>query len=390
MTISPVMPVYNRSPISFDRGEGVYLYTKDGDKYLDFLSGIAVNAFGHSHPYLVKALKDQADKLWHVSNAFSIDELTRLSHRLAEHTFADSVFFCNSGAEAVECGIKAIRKYFYENGKAHKNRIITFDGAFHGRTTGAIAATGSDKVLEGFEPRLPGFDKVAIDLDAVKAAVTKETAGILVEPIQGEGGIMPLPKGFLSALRDICDENDLLLFVDEIQCGVGRSGKLFAHEHCGIEPDVMSIAKGIGGGFPLGACLMKEPVAATLKAGSHGTTFGGNPLAMAVGNAVLDLALEDGFLESVQEMGVYMGDELQKICDEFPEIVEEVRGYGLMRGLKVQDNLVNIDLILKLRDNMLVVNAAGQNVVRFLPPLIITRAHVDEAMAIIRKTFSNI
>ena len=390
MTISPVMPVYNRSPISFDRGEGVYLYTKDGDKYLDFLSGIAVNAFGHSHPYLVKALKDQADKLWHVSNAFSIDELTRLSHRLAEHTFADSVFFCNSGAEAVECGIKAIRKYFYENGKAHKNRIITFDGAFHGRTTGAIAATGSDKVLEGFEPRLPGFDKVAIDLDAVKAAVTKETAGILVEPIQGEGGIMPLPKGFLSALRDICDENDLLLFVDEIQCGVGRSGKLFAHEHCGIEPDVMSIAKGIGGGFPLGACLMKEPVAATLKAGSHGTTFGGNPLAMAVGNAVLDLALEDGFLESVQEMGVYMGDELQKICDEFPEIVEEVRGYGLMRGLKVQDNLVNIDLIMKLRDNMLVVNAAGQNVVRFLPPLIITRAHVDEAMAIIRKTFSNI
>jgi acetylornithine/N-succinyldiaminopimelate aminotransferase len=390
MTISPVIPVYNRSPIMFERGEGVYLYTKSGERYLDFLSGIAVNALGHSHPHLLEALKIQADKLWHLSNVFPNEPLIKLSERLVELTFADSVFFCNSGTEAVECGIKAVRKYFSDAGKPEKHRIITFDGAFHGRTFGAMAATGSDKILDGFEPRLPGFDKVAINLDAVKAAITANTAAILVEPIQGEGGIMPLPHEFLCTLRVICDENDLLLFLDEVQCGVGRTGKLFAYQNCCVEPDIMSIAKGIGGGFPLGACLMVEKVAKALKVGSHGTTFGGNPLATAVGNAVLDIVAEEKFLAHVREVSEYFGAELQKICDEFPEIVEEVRGVGLMRGLKVKDPLLNTDLLLKLRDNYLVVNAAGQNVIRFLPPLIIEKSHVDEAMAMVRKTFSTL
>jgi len=388
MTISPVIPVYNRSDIVFERGEGVYLYTKDGEKYLDFLSGIAVNALGYSHPHLVEALKTQGDKLWHLSNVFPNEPLTRLSKRLVDLTFADSVFFCNSGTEAVEAGIKAVRKYFSENGKPEKHRIITFEGAFHGRTFGAMAATGTDKILAGFEPRLEGFDKVAVDLDAVRAAIGPNTAGILVEPVQGEGGVMPLPYEFLCELRRICDEHDLLLFLDEVQCGVGRTGKLFAYEWCCAVPDVMSIAKGIGGGFPLGACLMVEKVAKALKVGSHGTTFGGNPLATAVGNAVLDIVAQEEFLAQVCRVGDYLGSRLQEICDKFPHIVHEVRGMGLMRGLKVTDPHLNADLLLKLRDNKLIVNAAGQNVIRFIPPLIIEESHVDEAFVMIEKTFS--
>lgn len=390
MTISPVIPVYNRSNIMFDRGEGVYLYTKEGEKYLDFLSGIAVNALGHAHPHLVKALNTQAEKLWHLSNAFPNEPLEILSERLVELTFADSVFFCNSGAEAVECGIKAVRKYFSENGQPEKHRIITFEGAFHGRTFGAMAATGSDKILSGYEPRVPGFDKVAVDLDAVRAAITPNTAAIMIEPVQGEGGVMPLPHEFLCTLREICDENGLLLFLDEVQTGVGRTGKLFAYENCCAVPDVMSVAKGIGGGFPLGACLMTEKVAECLKVGSHGTTFGGNPLATAVGNAVLDILATDEFLEHVRSVGDYLGKRMQEICDKFPHIVTEVRGVALMRGLKVADPHLNTDLLLKLRDNKLVVNAAGQNVIRFLPPLIIEESHVDEAYEIMVKTFSTI
>lgn len=390
MTISPVIPVYNRANLTFEKGEGAYLYTASGEKYLDFLAGIAVNSLGHCHPHMVKTIKEQAEKLWHVSNVFSIDQLTKLSNRLVENSFADSAFFCNSGAEAVEAGLKAVRKYFYETGKPNKYRVITFEGAFHGRTFGAIAATGTAKVLEGFEPKLEGFDKVPVDLEAVKAAITAETAAILVEPVQGEGGIMPLPDKFLSELRQICDENDLLLFLDEVQCGNGRTGKLYAYEYCGIKPDILSTAKGLGGGFPIGACLMVEKVAQTLKAGSHGTTFGGNPLACAVANSVLDVILEEGFLEQVQQVGKYLGEQFEILHKEFPEIIEDIRGVALIRGLKLNEKYLNTDMVLALRANKLLVNAAGQNVVRFLPPLNITNGHVDEAIAIVRKTLGEL
>ncbi|PIR32347.1 MAG: acetylornithine transaminase [Alphaproteobacteria bacterium CG11_big_fil_rev_8_21_14_0_20_44_7] len=387
MAISPVIPVYNRTNLSFERGEGAYLYTPEGERYLDFLSGIAVNSLGHCHPHLVQTLKDQSEKLWHVSNIFSIEPLTRLSKRLVENSFADSVFFCNSGAEAVECGLKAIRKYFDENDKPEKHRVITFDGAFHGRTFGAIAATGTPKVLEGFEPRLPGFDKVAINIEAVKAAITHETAAILIEPVQGEGGIKPIPTEFLQELRKICDEQDLLLFFDEVQCGNGRAAKLFAYQHFDVEPDILATAKGLGGGFPIGACLMKEKVAETLKTGSHGTTFGGNPLATAVGNAVLDILLEEGFMQKVSDIAGNLRDKLESLQNKFPTIVDEVRGLGLLMGIKLRPEFENTKMVEKLRENKLLVNAAGDNVVRIIPPLIIEESHVEEALEIIEKTF---
>lgn len=390
MTISPVMPVYNRDKIAFERGEGAYLYSKSGEEYLDFLSGIAVNSLGNCHPHMVAELKAQIDKVWHVSNAFSIDPLTKLSERLVENTFADSAFFCNSGAEAIEAGIKATRKYFDEIGQPNKHRIITFEGAFHGRTSGAIAATGTPKALEGFEPRLQGFDKVPVDLDAVKAAITEDTAAILVEPVQGEGGLQPLPDGFLSALRKICDEHDLLLFLDEVQCGNGRTGKLYAYEWCKCEPDILSTAKGLGGGFPIGACLMKEKVAITLKAGSHGTTFGGNPLACAAANAVLDIMLEDGFFDKVNAVAAYLGEQFEVLKKKYPQYIAEVRGVGLMRGLKLVDEYENLALIKILRANKLVCNAAGQNVVRMLPPLIIENKHVDQAIEKIEKSLGEL
>jgi acetylornithine/N-succinyldiaminopimelate aminotransferase len=388
MAISSIAPVYNRSDICFDHGEGAYLYDVNGVKYLDFLSGIAVNALGHSHPHLVSELKKQAEKIWHVSNIFYTEPLKKLSDRLIEATFADSVFFCNSGTEAIEAGIKAVRKHFDEIGQPEKYRIITFEGAFHGRTMGAASATGTAKILEGFEPRLDGFDKVAIDLDAVRNAIGPQTAAILVEPVQGEGGVSPLPKDFLCELRKICDEKGLLLFLDEVQCGVGRTGKLFAYELCCAVPDLVSFAKGIGGGFPLGGLLMKEKVAATLKTGSHGTTFGGNPLATAVGNAVLDVILEKGFLENVQKKGEKLKSELQTLQNKYPAIIEEIRGVGLILGIKVKEPYKNDDIKNALIKNKLIVNTAGQNVVRILPPLIITDSHIEEAVDIIDKTLA--
>ena len=390
MTISPVMPIYIRDHLNFERGEGAYLYTKEGDKYLDFLTGYAVNSLGHSHPRMVKALKEQGEKLWHISNVFPNEPLTKLSETLVANTFADSVFLCNSGTEAVEAGIKAVRKYFDEIGKPDKYRIITFEGAFHGRTAAAIAATGTKKALDGFAPILDGFDKVPVNLDAVKAAITDETAAILVEPVQGEGGLLPLPDGFLSELRKICDENDLLLFLDEVQCGNGRTGKFFAYEWCKCEPDILSTAKGLGGGFPIGACLMKEKVAKAMKAGSHGTTFGGNPLACAVANAVLDEILADGFLENVRKVATYFDGKLKELHKDFPNIIVELRGVGLMRGLKLADNYVNDQIALKLREEKLVCNSAAQNVLRFLPPLIIDNSHIDEAIEITRKVFGSL
>lgn len=386
MTISPILPVYARADLTLDHGKGAYVFTKDGTKYLDFLSGIAVNALGHCHPHLVKALKDQGEKLWHVSNIFYNEPLEKLSERLVEKTFADTAFFCNSGTEAVEAGIKAVRKYFDEKGEPDRYRIITFEGAFHGRTMGAIAATGTPKTTEGFGPLLDGFDKVAVNIEAVKKAITKQTAAILIEPVQGEGGISVEPLKILPELRKLCDENGLLLFLDEVQCGVARTGKLFAHEWAGIEPDLMAVAKGIGGGFPLGGLLMKEHVGKALKTGSHGTTFGGNPLATAVGNAVLDVILEEGFIENINKSSQKLKTSLETLQNKYPAIVEEVRGKGLLLGLKLKAPYENLKMVEKLRANKLLTNGAGQNVVRIIPPLNVTEAEIEEAVEIIDKS----
>lgn len=367
--ITPVLPTYARTPLSFDRGEGAYLYKEDGEAYLDFGSGIAVNALGHAHPHLVKVLGEQAAKLWHTSNLFNIPGQERLALRLVNATFADTVFFTNSGAEALECSIKMARKYHAADGQPERFRLITFEGAFHGRTLATLAAGGQQKYLDGFGPKVEGFDQVPFgDLDAVTAAICDETAGILIEPIQGEGGIREVAPEFLRALRAACDEHGILLILDEIQCGVGRTGKFYAHEWASITPDILATAKGIGGGFPMGACLATEAAARGMTAGSHGSTFGGNPLAMAVGNGVLDIILEPGFLENVQSNALLLRQNLARICDEFPDVVEEIRGVGLMLGLKCKG--INKDFVAACLEEKLIVVGAGENVVRILPPLI--------------------
>jgi acetylornithine/N-succinyldiaminopimelate aminotransferase len=382
--ITPILPVYGRTKLAFERGEGVYLYTPDGEAYLDFAAGIAVNALGHGHPHVVSALKNQADKLWHISNLYTIPGMDRLGERFVERSFADTVFFCNSGTEAVECGIKMVRKYHDDTGNPDKFRIITFQGAFHGRTMAAISASNRARVMDGFGPALEGFDNIPFgDLDAVRAALKPETGGILVEPIQGEGGIRPATKEFLQGLRDICDEHGLLLFFDEVQCGMGRTGTLFAHELYGVKPDILASAKGIGAGFPLGACFATEKAAIGMKQGTHGSTYGGNPLAMAVGNAVLDVILEKGFMEGVAKKSQYFMEQLQKT--NFPEVLEEVRGKGLMLGLKLTDAVECKEVVQALRDEKLLTVPAGDNVIRILPPLTITHAEIDKGVAIIRK-----
>lgn len=378
--ITPVMPTYARTDLVFERGEGAYLYTIEGERYLDFGSGVAVNSLGHAHPRLVAALTDQAQKLWHVSNLHRIPGQERLARRLVETTFADSVFFGNSGAEAVECAIKMARRYHYVNGAPERYRLVTYEGAFHGRTLATIAAGGQQKHLEGFGPKVDGFDQVAFaDLDAVKRAIGPATAGVLVEPIQGEGGIRPLPRGHLKALRQLCDEAGILLVLDEVQTGVGRTGRLFAHEWAGVTPDIMAIAKGIGSGFPLGACLATEAAAKGMTAGTHGSTFGGNPLAVAVGNAVLDEVLSEGFLDQVHRNARDLRQSLAMIADRFPEIVEEVRGEGLMIGLKCRADAGK--LVSTLYNEKLLSVGAGDNTVRLLPPLIIGAAEVADATA---------
>lgn len=384
MSGSALYDTFSRVPLSFDRGEGSWLITQEGERYLDFAGGIAVNSLGHSHPHLVAALTEQAQKLWHVSNLYQIPGQSRLGERLAGATFADKVFFTNSGAEALECAIKTARRYHYVNGRPEKFRIITFEGAFHGRTLATIAAGGQAKYLEGFGPKVEGFDQVPYgDLDAAEKAITPETAAILVEPVQGEGGIRPMPPRFLEKLRALCDRNGLLLILDEVQTGIGRTGKLFAYEWSDIEPDIMAIAKGIGGGFPLGACLASEHAAMGMTAGVHGTTFGGNPLAMAVGNAVLDVVLEDGFLQSVQDKGLAARQALASVVDEFPQVFEEVRGTGLMLGLKCR--LPSATVNNALRDEHLLAVPAGDNVVRLLPPLVAGEDEIREAVARIRR-----
>lgn len=377
--ISPVLPTYARFPFAFERGEGVRVYTETGEEYLDFGAGIAVNALGHAHPRLVEALTEQAQKLWHTSNLYAIPGQEKLARRLVENTFADTVFFCNSGAEAVECAIKMARKYHTSGGDEARYRIITFEDAFHGRTLATLAAGRQQKHLEGFGPIVDGFDQVAFgDIEALRQAITDETAAVLIEPIQGEGGIKPADPQFLRALRAACDEHGILLIADEIQCGMGRTGKLFAHEWSGITPDIMPIAKAIGGGFPMGACLATETASRGMTAGTHGSTFGGNPLAMAVGNATLDVILEEGFLERVQQASLKLSQKLAMLADEHPTIIAEVRGQGLMLGLKC--HVPNTDLVSALGDQRMLAVGAGDNVVRLLPPLIVSDADLDDAV----------
>lgn len=383
--IPVVMPTYARADVVFERGEGPYLYATDGRRFLDFAAGVAVTALGHAHPTLIKALTEQAHKVWHTSNLFRVAGQESLAKRLTEVTFADTVFFTNSGAEAWECGAKTIRKYHYENGNPQKTRIITFEQAFHGRTLASISAAKQEKLVKGFGPLLDGFDQVAFgNLNELRNAVTPETGGICVEPIQGEGGIRTGSVEFLRGLREVCDEFGLLLFFDEIQTGMGRTGKLFAHEWAGITPDVMAVAKGIGGGFPLGACLATERAASGMTAGTHGSTYGGNPLATAVGNAVLDIMLEPGFLEGVRRISAVLQGRLKELIAKHPSMFLELRGQGLLLGLKVAPPVG--DVVAKLRDNGLLTVPAGDNVVRLLPPLIIGEAEVNEAVAILDKT----
>ncbi len=380
--ISAVMPNYGRADIAFERGEGPYLFAVDGRRFLDFGAGIAVCAAGHCHPHLVEALTRQAGLLWHTSNLYHIPGQTRLADRLTAACFADTVFFCNSGAEAVEASLKTVRKCQFEAGHPERTRFIVFDGSFHGRTLALIAAGASGAHRTGFGPLPEGFDRAAYgDLAAARAAVGPQTAGILVEPIQGEGGIRLCDPSFLEGLREICDENGLLLIFDEVQSGMGRTGHLFAYQATGAVPDVMALAKGLGGGFPVGACLATERAAAGMVPGTHGSTFGGNPLASAAANAVLDILLEDGFLDGVAARGARLGEMIAGLAMTYPGVVERVRGAGFMWGMECA--VPNAELVDALFRHGLLSVPAAENVVRLLPPLIATDAHLREAVDII-------
>ena len=387
--LSPLLPTFARIDLSFERGEGPWLITPQGDRYLDFAAGIAVNSLGHSHPHLVEALKAQGEKLWHISNLYHIPEGEKLAKRLTDNTFADTVFFTNSGAEAMECAIKMARKYHSANGHPERYRIITFEGAFHGRTLATIAAGGQAKYLEGFGPKVEGFDQVPFgDHKAIEAVIGPETAAILVEPVQGEGGVRPVPPQCLRGLRELCDKHGLLLIFDEVQAGVGRTGKFFAHQKAGVAPDIMAVAKGIGGGFPLGACLATTEAGKGMTAGVHGTTYGGNPLAMAVGNEAIDMILEPGFLDHVNKIAGYLHQQLGALTAAHPGVFESVRGQGLMIGLKMKTDAAAF--IAAARANGLVVLPAGDNVVRLLPPLTLTEEEAREGLDLLNKTDSQI
>jgi acetylornithine/N-succinyldiaminopimelate aminotransferase len=383
--ISPVLPTYNRADIEFERGEGPYLFTARGERYLDFGSGIAVSAFGHAHPVLAAALREQAGKLWHTSNLYRIPGQERLARRLVENCFADTAFFANSGAEAVECAIKMARRYHYAAGAPERFRLITFEGAFHGRTLATIAAGGTPKYLEGFGPKVDGFDQVPFgDFDAVMRTTGPETGGVLVEPIQGEVGIRVPPPGFLKRLRDFCDSRGLLLIFDEVQTGMGRTGRLFAYEELGFAPDIMALGKGLGGGFPIGACLATERAAKGMTVGSHGSTFGGNPLAMAAANATLDLVLAPGFLDRVRNLSGRMQQQLSMLLSEHPKVVAEIRGRGLLLALKL--HVPAAAFIARLRENHVLAVGATENVARLSPPLNIQEEHIEEAVQAISET----
>ena len=382
--ITAVMPTYGRADVSFERGEGAYLFDTDGRRYLDFTTGIAVVCLGHCHPHLVEEIRRQAGELMHCSNLFRIPGQERLAQRLVDNSFADTVFFSNSGAEANECAIKIVRKFHSHNGRPERFRIITYSDAFHGRTLATIAATGQEKILAGFGPKVDGFDHVRFgDVEATAKAITEETGAIMIEPVQGEGGINVLPDGVLKQLRELCDQHGLLLVLDEVQSGMGRTGKLLAYQWSDVEPDVATLGKGIGGGFPLGACLATAKAAAGMTAGTHGSTYGGNPLAVAAGNAVLDVMLKEGFMEHVLAMGEKLTGRLQALKRRNIGGIEEIRGKGLFIGIKF--HATNADVVAKLRAEGLLTVPAGQNVVRLLPPLTIEESHIDEAMAAIEK-----
>ena len=377
--ITPVLPTYARAPLRFARGEGSWLYTEQGDAYLDFASGVAVNALGHCHPRVVAALKDQADKLWHVSNLYQITGQEDLAALLIKNTFADTVFFANSGAEAMECSIKMARKHFAAKGEPQRNQIITFEGAFHGRTLATIAAGGQRKYMEGFGPDMPGFVQVPFgDHEALKKAITPETAAILIEPVQGEGGVRDVPAQCLRGLRELCDAEGILLIFDEVQCGMGRTGALFDHQLAGITPDIMGVAKGLGAGFPVGACLATENAALGMTAGTHGSTFGGNPLAMAVGKTVLTIVTEDGFLEGVKARSLVLRQRLAELKDTYPQLIEAVRGRGLLLGLKLK--IAPAEFVQEARNHHLLTVPAGDNVVRLLPPLNVSEEDMAKAI----------
>jgi len=374
------MPTFARVHLAFERGEGVWLIATDGERYLDFASGLAVNALGHAHPHLVAALTEQAQKLWHVSNLYEIPEDERAAQRLCEASFADVVFFCNSGAEAMECAIKTAHKYQSANGRSERYRIVTFEGAFHGRTLATLAAGGQKKYLDGFGPVVDGFDQVAFgDLDAAKRAIGSETAAIMIEPIMGEGGVRVVEPSFLRALRELCDHDDLMLVFDEVQTGMGRTGDLFAYQRAGVTPDIMSLAKALGGGFPVGACLATNAAAKGMTAGTHGSTFAGNPLAMSAVNATLDVMLAPGFFDHVKRIGLLLKQRLAEIKDRYPSLIAEVRGEGLLVGLRAA--IPAGELVDALRAEKMLTVAAGDNVVRLLPPLIVSEPEMAEGIA---------
>ncbi|NVO57257.1 aspartate aminotransferase family protein [Rhodobacteraceae bacterium B1Z28] len=387
--IPSVLPTYNRAPLTFVKGEGTWLTEADGRRFLDLGAGIAVNALGHAHPALVAALTEQAHALWHVSNLYNIPQQQALADKLVEHTFADTVFFTNSGTESCELAVKMARKYFFDKDQPERVEIITFDGSFHGRSSAGIAAAGSEKMTKGFGPLLPGFVHLTFgDLDGVTNAITENTAAILIEPIQGEGGIRPVPDAELKALRQICDDNGLLLILDEVQCGVGRTGRLFAHEWAGITPDIMMVAKGIGGGFPLGAVLATEDAASGMTAGTHGSTYGGNPLGCAVGCAVLDQVATPAFLEGVNRKAGLLRQKLEGLIADHPEVFEDVRGAGLMLGLKCK--APNLDVVNAGYDNLVITVPAADNVIRLLPPLTLTEDDIAQAMIRLDKTAAQV
>jgi len=380
---------YNRRKIAFKKGKGSFLYSINGKKYLDFVQGIAVNSLGHANPYLIKAINKQAKNLWHVSNAFIIPESERLAKRLVKKTFADFIIFQNSGAEATEAAIKVARRYFYSIGQPQKNRILCVKNSFHGRTLATIFASGSKKMIEGFGPKVDGFDHFTFgDHKELEKAITKKTAAIMVETIMGEGGIKVIPDWCLKSLRKMCNKKKILLILDEVQCGIGRSGKFFAFEYSGIKPDIVPIAKGIGGGFPLGAVLMNKKVASGMTPGTHGSTFGGNPLAMSVGNAVLDQIFKKGFLKNVQNISKYFHTELKKIKNKYPKLIKEVRGVGLLIGLQLFKNQKKF--IQKLMDYKLLTIRAAENTIRILPPLTVNKQEIDIAIKIIKKVCVNL
>ncbi len=384
-----VMPTYARYDLAFDRGEGAYLWDTENRRYLDFGAGIAVAGLGHCHPHLVEAIREQAGKLMHTSNLYHIPGQDRLAERLVANTFADAVFFNNSGGEAVEMGVKMLRKFHSENGHPERYRVVTVDGAFHGRSLAMISAGKQAKHMQGFGPEVDGFDQVAFgNLNEMKAAIGPETAGILVEPVQGEGGIRPMDADYLRQLRKIADEFGILLMFDEVQTGVGRTGTLYAYEHSGVEPDVLASAKGLGGGFPIGATLANARVSKAMTAGSHGSTFGGNPLAMAAANAVLDVVLEPGFLANVEARGKQFRAGLDKLVSTYPDILEDARGAGLMLGVKCK--IANNDLVVRAMHEGLLTVPAGDNVVRFVPPMIITEAQVDEALGMLERALESL